>query len=105
MAAAERLAVLLVIDVLETTPEAVLLAKELLTTESVPQKAVEDALHIAVSASHGMDFLLSLNFRHINNGVRRRKLEQVCISAGFVLPQICTPDELMGEDDGELSDS
>ncbi len=96
----DRLALLRDIEVLETTNAAAELAVELLKQKAVPHNAAEDALHIAVAAVHRVDYLLSLNFRHINNAVRQRKLEEVCRSCGAVLPEICTPDELMGEDDG-----
>jgi len=41
----------------------------LITENIMPAKAAEDALHIAIAATHQMDFLLSWNFKHIANPV------------------------------------
>src|SRR6516162_3335426 len=49
-AAQERLVVLESMQVLETTPEALELAKALLQAGALPAKATNDALHIAVAA-------------------------------------------------------
>ena len=63
----------------------------------VPEKVVEDALHVAVAASQGMDFLLTWNCRHIANAEVIDKLEAVCLEFGFLLPTLCTPEQLMGD--------
>ena len=34
---------------------------------AVPEKAENDALHVAVAAVHGVDYLLTWNFRHLDN--------------------------------------
>ena len=59
--AAKRLAALNEMPRLALTPEAGALATRLLTTEIIPAKAAPDALHLAISAAHGMDFLLTWN--------------------------------------------
>ena len=45
-----------------------------------------------------MDILLSWNCRHIVNAVIQPGLRRVVTQAGFELPVICTPEELMEED-------
>ena len=62
-----------------------------------------DALHIAVAAVNGMDYLLTWNCKHIANVALRLRIEAVCRAAGYEPPLICTPEELpMGSsnDDG-----
>ena len=39
----------------------------LLAEKAVPEGSEEDALHIGIAASQGVDFLLTWNFKHINN--------------------------------------
>ena len=58
-AAEKRLAVLAGIILLDVNLEVENLAKKLVAEKSVPEKSVTDALHIAVAAVHGVDYLLS----------------------------------------------
>ena len=94
-AAQERLLVLQPMLVLETTTEAIELAKELLRAGALPAKAADDALHIAVAATKAVPFLLTWNCRHLANAVMRPVIEAVCKAKGFAAPIICTPEELM----------
>src|SRR5438093_8095856 len=57
-AAQERLAVLQAMTFLETTAEALALAKELIQAGALPTKAGDDALHIAIAATQGVPYLL-----------------------------------------------
>lgn len=63
-----------------------------------PRKAAEDALHIAVAAVHGLDFLLTWNCKHIANAMMRSAIEWVYREAGYEPPVICTPEELTSDD-------
>ena len=62
---------------------------------TLPPKARLDAVHVAVAAVNGMDYLLTWNLRHLANAALRGKIERVCRDAGTVPPVICTPEELM----------
>ncbi|WP_446008618.1 hypothetical protein [Candidatus Electrothrix sp.] len=46
-----------------------------------------------------MDFLLTWNCTHIANAELLRILSTAATEAGYILPVICTPDELFGGDD------
>ena len=93
-AAEERLFVLQAMLVLETTAEALELAKELLRAGALPAKAIDDALHISVAATKAIPFLLTWNCRHMANAAMRPVIEAVCKGMGFTAPIICTPEEL-----------
>ena len=95
-AAQERLLVLQPMLVLETTAEALELAKDLLQAGALPAKAADDALHIAVAATKAVPYLLTWNCRHLANAVMRPVIEAVCKAKGFKAPIICTPEELLG---------
>src|SRR5262249_37093161 len=58
-AAAERLEILQDLPLLEQTEEANQLAQALREQVPLPDRAAVDALHIAVAAVHGMDYLLT----------------------------------------------
>ena len=94
-AAARRLATLDGIPRLELTESASILAANLVTEGAIPREATEDALHVAVAAAHGMDYLLTWNCRHIANATMRNRIADVCATSGFEAPVICTPEELL----------
>jgi hypothetical protein len=71
------------------------LAAELIRKHAVPVTEPRDALHIAVSAVNGIEYLVSWNFKHIVNPNTRARIERVCESCGYASPMICTPDELL----------
>lgn len=93
----KRLEILSVFPLLALKPESLLLARTLLDRGSLPAKAAEDALHIAVAAVHGMDYLLTWNCKHIANATTRSKTEAICRAEGYEPPVICTPEELLGD--------
>jgi hypothetical protein len=96
-AADRRIAVLRDLVLLDLTPDATLLAAELVRGGGVPEKAKIDALHIAVASVHGMDYLVTWNCAHIANATMRGRIEAICRRAGFDPPVICTPLELVKE--------
>jgi len=61
----------------------------------IAEKARGDAYHVAVSAYHGMDFLVSWNFGHILNPRVKAVVQQLNTARGISTPLICTPEELM----------
>ena len=93
--ARERLNALEETELLEITENAVSLATVFIEKGAIPQKAAEDALHIAISVVNGLDYLISWNCKHIANAKMRSKIEQVCLSCGYEPIIICTPEELM----------
>ena len=94
-AAQERVNLLRTMTCVETTAEALALAKELLLAGALPAKAAEDALHIAIAAAQRIPYLLTWNCRHMANATMRGLIETVCAKYGFTAPIICTPEELM----------
>ena len=94
-AAARRLSTLEAIPRLELTEPVSALAAQLVAQAGIPREAVEDAVHVAIAAAHGMDYLLTWNCRHIANAAMRNRIEDVCASSGFEAPVICTPEELL----------
>jgi len=94
-AAKERLEKLTTLSLLEVTEEAMTLAQELLTTGAVPEKVAEDALHLAIAVTNGVEYLLTWNCKHLANATMRTKIEDVCRAAGYEPVIICTSEELL----------
>lgn len=100
VAAQERLAYVQGIPLLEIPDEVNALASSLRSGVPLPDKAAMDALHIAVAAVNGVDYLLTWNCRHIANPSMRPQIERICRERGVEPPVICTPQELLEIDDG-----
>ena len=94
--AQSRLAVLNSLNLLATTGEALALAKKLIAPGPLPIKAATDALHIALAAHHGLDYLLTWNCKHIANAQMWPRINVLCLMQGYQPPTICTPEELSG---------
>ena len=77
--------------------EMLYLARELVQKGAIPERAKEDALHIALATVHGVDYLLTWNCHHIANAEMRKGVASVCMSLGYETPVISTPEELMGD--------
>ncbi len=96
-AAQRRLEVLSHLTILEVLPEADILTQKLLDTGVVPQNYSLDAQHIAVATTHGVEYLVSWNQKHIVNENKRERINEVCRTAGFEPTTICTPANLIEE--------
>lgn len=94
-AACARMEALARLPVLPTHQEAVALAESLLSAGLNPREAAADALHIALAATHGMDYLLTWNCKHIANALLRNRIVSLVEGAGYSCPVICTPEELL----------
>lgn len=95
----ERLEILQEFPVLAVDEEVTRLAELIIQGHAIPEKAATDASHVAIATRHGMDYLLTWNCTHIANAEIIRAIEQIMSKAGYVIPIICTPDELMGADE------
>jgi len=95
-AAARRLDALVGIPLLTITDAVLALSKVLIQDGALPRKAIDDSLHIALSAVHGIDYLLTWNYRHIDNAETKPIIRSVCAANRCAYPEICTPHELMG---------
>jgi hypothetical protein len=103
-AARERMTALQSLTLLDATDEAAELAGELIDSGAIPSIAVEDAAHIAIAVTNGVEYLVTWNCRHIANATMRSQIERVCRDAGYEPAIICTPDELMESIDDESNE-
>jgi hypothetical protein len=95
--AAERLRFLQEVTLLTVPDHAHRLKLELLRRTQIPQKAENDALHIAIAAVHGIEFLVTWNCKHIANAMTLPLVYDVCRAEGYEPPLVCTPHELLGD--------
>lgn len=94
--AERRMQILWDIPILPVNREISELAEELIAKGAIPPKAAGDAVHIAVATVYGCEFLLTWNCRHIANAEMHRAIRRVVEQYGYEVPNLCTPEELMG---------
>lgn len=90
-----RLDALKSIQTIVVSDEAKALAKKLVELGPMPREYAVDALHVAVCAVNGIDFLLTWNCKHLANASLRRQIEKLIEGMGYAAPLICTPDEFL----------
>lgn len=98
-AAERRLALIAGIPSLAISDSAVSLAERLIDSGAIPCGSEDDALHIAIASTQSADYLLTWNFKHINNAETKQRIVRAVESAGYVCPQLCSPEELGGNSD------
>jgi hypothetical protein len=95
--AQRRLALVASLTMLDLSTDAETLAESILRSGLLPAKADGDAAHIALATVHEMDILLTWNCRHIANAAIVGPLRRLVEGQGYTLPEIYTPEELLGE--------
>lgn len=80
--------------VLSITQEARNLARKYVEAGVVVDTLYSDALHLAIASTHGIDYLVSWNFRHMVNVRTRALVTTVNVNNGFRPLEIVAPPEL-----------
>jgi predicted nucleic acid-binding protein len=101
--AEKRLDLIRDVPLIDFNDEAKDLAKEILRQNVLPPKAALDVFHIAATAVHEIDFLLTLNCKHIANAFIFRRIEKICVKFGYEPSIVCTPQEIL-EKENEIYD-
>ena len=96
-AAKRRMPFLQNLPLLDLTEAVNDVAKAIMHSALLPQKATRDAVHIAVSSVHSIDILLTWNCRHIANAAIMKELGAIVAECGYEMPILCTPEELLGD--------
>jgi len=93
-----RLAALKPFPMLDIDEDARSLAEKIIAGGGIPEEYPEDALHIAIAAVNGVDALVTWNFAHLNNPFTRIVVRRIVENEGYLCPEICSPEELLGID-------
>ena len=83
------------IEVISANDESERLAEVYVSAGVIPNKYITDALHIATAAVAGLDFIVSLNFRHIVKHKTIIETEIINAREGFKRVFIHTPAEVI----------
>jgi predicted nucleic acid-binding protein len=95
IAVQRRLAALEGIPAVPVGDDAKSLAMQMVEAGPMPKQYPEDALHIAICALNGIDYLVTWNCTHLANATLRRQVERFLEGKDYICPVICTPEELM----------
>jgi len=98
-AARKRLDILKNLTLLEYSEAIETVALDLVASGLVPEKCAADALHVAYATVHGMDILLTWNCTHLANAFVMREMAKKIRELGYEAPVICTPEEMLGDED------
>lgn len=101
-AADRRLAALYGIPLLDIDDHVRGIARGMVEDKCVPPHVVEDAMHIAVAAVHRVDFIVTWNFKHIANPILQERISRFLEARDYLIPFICSPQELLGENDDSI---
>ncbi|MCK4248631.1 MAG: PIN domain-containing protein [Candidatus Omnitrophica bacterium] len=85
------------IPVLLTSKSAKDLAQGYVTHEIIPEKHMEDALHVAIASLNKIDFFVTWNCTHIASAHKRKKIRLYNAVAGMFCPEIVLPEEIIAE--------
>jgi len=85
-------------NILKIDDEAKELAKLLIQRKAIPDQYPEDALHISIAAVNGIDVVVTWNFKHLNNPFTRTRVRKAIEQDGYTCPEICSPDEFLGDE-------
>lgn len=81
-------------------PEADDLSEAFVREKAAPPSKPEDARHVAIAVAHGLDVLVSWNFRHIVNLRREERFNAIALLAGYHHElRIVSPKELIYYDE------
>jgi predicted nucleic acid-binding protein len=86
-------------EFIETTDESFDLASEYITEKVVGKTSFADCLHIALATINRADFLISWNFKHIDNIERIRGYNSINIKNGYKQLEIRSPREFSKYED------
>ncbi len=72
-------------------------AQQLIIGKAIPETALADAVHVAVTAIHAIPYLATWNFAHLANPKTIPIIERVCREAGYSPPCIASPQAILEE--------
>ena len=94
IAAEQRIQAVISIPSVAISPEAQVIAASLIASKAVHPNCAENAMHIAIAADQGTEYLLTWNFKHINNAETKSLIAKVIEASGSISPILSSPEEL-----------
>ena len=83
------------VPVLDESEISINLADELIKRNVLTENFRDDARHLGVAIAHDLDAIISWNFRHMVNPLRRRQIQSACLMLGHRPIDIISPPEVI----------
>jgi predicted nucleic acid-binding protein len=83
------------ITTIEGSDEADRMADIYMDYDAIPKNKRLDALHIASASINGLEYIMSLNFKHINKLKTKRIVDFINVNEGYKSVIICSPMEVI----------
>ena len=87
------------IKVLDVSDEAKILGDIYVKEGVIPARFAYDALHIACATANDLDYIFSLNFKHINKLKTKTMTSNINIREGYRPVTIASPMEVIEDDE------
>jgi hypothetical protein len=78
--------------------EVIRMANVYIQNEIIPEKKYLDACHIAIASVHHLDYIISLNFKHINKLKTKRLVDAINVLQGYNSIGIYSPMEVIDDE-------
>jgi predicted nucleic acid-binding protein len=86
------------ISIIEENEEVLRMADVYIQNKIIPEKKQLDARHIAIASVHHLDYIISLNFKHINKLKTKRLVDAVNVLQGYDTIAIYSPMEVIDDE-------
>ena len=86
------------ISILPITDESNQLANRYVSEKIIPARFRLDGAHIAIASIHGLDYVLSYNFQHINRAKTKLLTGRINNELGYTTVLICTAKEVLEDE-------
>jgi hypothetical protein len=70
------------------------LTEEIMRQKLVPANKSADAAHLAITAAHGIDYLLTWNYAHMANPLVQARFDALCATEGLTAPLLVSPESI-----------
>lgn len=81
--------------ILDESEASIYIANELINHSVLSENFRDDARHLGIAIAHDFDAIISWNFRHMVNPLRRRQIQSACLLLGYRAIDIISPLEVV----------
>ena len=83
------------VRILDESEASIHVANELIKRSVLAENFRDDARHLGVAIAHDFNAVISWNFRHMVNPLRRRQIQSACLLLGYRAIDIISPLEVV----------
>lgn len=85
-------------QILESTKEIDEVSQQFVSEGVIPEKYIDDAIHLAMTLLNNVDYIVSWNFKHLVKPKTKKAVRAFSIKEGYKEIEIITPEELITDE-------